>query len=211
MSVEVRYLVGAADEPPGKTGLAHLVEHVMFARRAGPGGPAGSTISSQEVALTYNAATTWDSTHYITIGLASRLDDLLRDRGGAHGRWLRWDRRGGSGARARGRAGGLAQRDAADVREPLQNALFGPAHAYGHSIGGRDVATLTRDDVCRFIDAHYAPARAILVVSGSIPGPAVHDITARFGAISRRATGTRAVVRAVGVDRAGQRPAGGGR
>ena len=39
VSVEVRYMVGAADEPPGKTGLAHLVEHLMFARRAGPGGP----------------------------------------------------------------------------------------------------------------------------------------------------------------------------
>jgi zinc protease len=39
VSVEVRYLVGAADDPPGKTGLAHLVEHLMFARRAEPGGP----------------------------------------------------------------------------------------------------------------------------------------------------------------------------
>jgi len=36
VSVEVRYMVGAADEPPGKTGLAHLVEHLMFARRARP-------------------------------------------------------------------------------------------------------------------------------------------------------------------------------
>ena len=76
VSVEVRYLVGAAEDPPGKTGLAHLVEHVMFARRAGPGGP---EVYHQlaAVALSYNAATSWDSTHYITIGLASRLDDLL--------------------------------------------------------------------------------------------------------------------------------------
>jgi predicted Zn-dependent peptidase len=29
-------MVGAVDEPPGKTGLAHLVEHLMFTRRAGP-------------------------------------------------------------------------------------------------------------------------------------------------------------------------------
>ena len=196
VSVEVRYLVGAAEDPPGKTGLAHLVEHVMFARRAGPGGP---EVYHQlaAVALSYNAATSWDSTHYITIGLASRLDDLLaieaaRMAGGCDGI--------DEAAVAHERAVVLeeiAQRDAAAVREPLQQAVFGSDHAYGHSVGGRDVATLTRDDVCRFIDAHYAPARAMLVVSGSIPGPAVHGITARFGAIARRATGTRTVVRPV--------------
>src|SRR5215510_5301069 len=75
-SVEVRYLVGAADDPPGKTGLAHLVEHLMFARRAAPGGPEISDRLSA-VALRFNAATSWDATHYNAIGLASRLDDLL--------------------------------------------------------------------------------------------------------------------------------------
>jgi len=196
VSVEVRYLVGAADEPPGKTGLAHLVEHVMFARRTGPGGP---DVYHQlaAVALGYNATTTWDMTHYITVGLAPRLDDLLaveaaRMAGGCDGI--------DEAAVAHERAvvlEELAQRDAADLREPLQQALFGPDHAYGHSVGGSDVATLTRDDVCRFIEAYYAPARATLVVSGSIPGSAVHGITARFGAIARRATGVRRVVRPV--------------
>src|SRR5215813_8665580 len=64
VSVEVRYLVGAAEDPPGKTGLAHLAEHVMFARRAKPGGP---EIADQlaVAALSYNASTNWDSTHYI--------------------------------------------------------------------------------------------------------------------------------------------------
>jgi zinc protease len=196
VSVEVRYLVGAAEDPPGKTGLAHLVEHLMFARRAGPGGP---EIADQlaVAALRYNASTNWDSTHYIAIGLAPRLDDLLaieaaRMAGGCDGI--------DDAVLARERAvvlEELAQRDAADVREPLQQAVFGPAHAYSHSVGGRDVATLTRDDVCRFIDAYYAPSRAILVVSGSIPETAVHAVTTRFGSIGRRAAGTRAVVRPV--------------
>src|ERR1700749_4219102 len=39
VSVDVRYLVGAADDPPGKTGLAHLVEHLMFELRTTPDGP----------------------------------------------------------------------------------------------------------------------------------------------------------------------------
>jgi hypothetical protein len=56
VSVEVRYMVGAADEPAGKPGLAHRVEHVMFARRAGPGGP---DIYNQlaAAALSYQAGT----------------------------------------------------------------------------------------------------------------------------------------------------------
>jgi hypothetical protein len=68
VSVEVRYQVGAAEDPPGKTGLAHLVEHVMFARRVGPGGPEVADRLSA-AALRFNAWTTWDSTHYIAIGL----------------------------------------------------------------------------------------------------------------------------------------------
>ena len=193
VSVEVRYLVGAADDPPGKTGLAHLVEHLMFARRAEPGGPEVADRLSA-VALGYNAQTSWDATHYIAIGLAPRLDDLLaieasRMAGGCDGI--------DEAALARERAIVLeesAQRDAGDVLEPLQQALFGPAHAYSHSVGGHDVAALTRADVCQFIDAHYAPSRAILVVSGSVPGAAVHAITTRFGSIARRPAGTRAVV-----------------
>ena len=168
----------------------------MFARRAGPGGP-DDLPSAAEVALTYNAATTWDSTHYIASG--SRPDSMICSRsrrrawpvaamGSTRRQWR-------TSARSCWRSWRSATPPTCASRCRMR--LFGPAHAYGHSIGGRDVATLTRDDVCRFIDAHYAPARAILVVSGSIPGPAVHDITARFGAISRRATGTRAVVRAV--------------
>lgn len=196
VSVDIRYLVGAVDDPPGKTGLAHLVEHLMFARRAGPGGP---DIYNQlaVVALNYSARTTWDWTHYTTIGLAPRLDDLLaieatRMAGGCDGI--------DEAAVAHERAvvlAELAERDIPDVDEPLQQAVFGPGHAYGHSAGGRDVATLTRDDVCRFIDAYYAPSRAILVVSGRIPGAAVHGITTRFGSIARRATGTRAAVQPI--------------
>jgi zinc protease len=195
VTVEVRYLVGAAEDPPGKTGLAHLVEHVMFARRAGPGPDIYHRLAA--AALSYNASTTWDSTHYITIGLASRLDDLLaieaaRMASGCDGV--------DEAAVAHERAivlEEIAQRDAADVRGPLHQMVFGPDHAYGHSVGGHDVAALTRDDVCSFIEAHYAPSRAILVVSGSIPGAAVHSITARFGAIARRATGARTAVRPV--------------
>jgi zinc protease len=193
VSVDVRYTVGAADEPPGKTGLAHLVEHVMFARRVSPGGPSVHDRLAAAV-LHYESKTDWQWTHYTAIGLAPQLDELLA---------IEAERMGSgcdgidNAAVAFGRAivlEELAERDAADVSDTLHHAVFGPEHAYGHGVGGRDVATLTRDDVCQFIDTFYAPSRAILVVSGSIPETATRNITTRFGSIARRASGQHAVL-----------------
>lgn len=57
VSVDVRYRVGAAQDPAGKAGLAHVVEHMMFEQRAEPGGP---TLSDRLAiaALGHNAETT---------------------------------------------------------------------------------------------------------------------------------------------------------
>lgn len=76
VTVDVRYTVGAADDPTGKSGLAHLVEHLSFERAASPSSP---TLSQRldQVALSYNAYTNWDETHYMASGLTSTLGDLL--------------------------------------------------------------------------------------------------------------------------------------
>src|SRR5689334_20583079 len=69
VSVDVRYTVGAAEDPEGRAGLAHLVEHLMFTLRAEAGGPTlGDELA--EAALSYNAYTTWDETHYTSTALA---------------------------------------------------------------------------------------------------------------------------------------------
>ena len=62
--VELRYLVGSAHDPVGKEGLAHLVEHLMFAARSGGGG--GPTFADQLAELTHswNAGTTHERTQY---------------------------------------------------------------------------------------------------------------------------------------------------
>jgi zinc protease len=197
VSVDVRYLVGAADDPPGKSGLAHLVQHLMFARRAEPGGPDIYDHDRLAALSSPSEGWSWESTDFHTIGLPPRLDDLLaieaaRMAGGCDGI--------DEAAVAHERAvvlEELVQQDALGVDEALHQAVFGPGHAYSHDPGGHDVAMLTRDDVCRFIDAYYAPSRAILVVSGSIPAAVVHRITTRFGSIARRATGQHAVAQPI--------------
>src|SRR4051794_737518 len=56
IAVDVRYLVGAVEDPAGKSGLAHLVEHMMFERRTSLDGP---TLADRlaGAALYHNAAT----------------------------------------------------------------------------------------------------------------------------------------------------------
>lgn len=194
VAVDVRYLVGAAEDPAGKSGLAHVVEHMLFERRTSLGGP---TLSDQlaGAALYHNAATTWDSTHYQDIALADRLNDVLaieatRMAGGCAGL--------DEAALERERAivlQELAQRGKTELIDAILADMFGANQRYAAGLGGRDVAHLTLDDVCGFLDAYYAPRHAILVVSGRFDAPALRRaVIDKFGPITRRATGASAAI-----------------
>src|SRR6186997_3085703 len=63
VEVDVRYEVGSKEDPPGRAGLAHLVEHLMFQQQAGPDQPSVAAVLQQST-LSHNAFTSWDSTHY---------------------------------------------------------------------------------------------------------------------------------------------------
>jgi predicted Zn-dependent peptidase len=181
VSVEVRYLVGAQDDPSDQRGLAHLVEHLMFERHTAPGGPP----VTHEVAshtLYFNAATEHDATHYDSLALDGNLDALLA-------------------VEAKRMANGCAgiDQDALDhersvvLQEYAQrtgNRIFDEVYRvlFGTTGNSRDLIHVTLDDVCRFIDAHYAPDRAILVVAGKLPANLDRRITTWFGAIKRRAS-----------------------
>ena len=71
--VDIRYDVGSREDPPGKAGLAHLVEHMMFQTR--PDGPTTAPIFQTilDLATSMNAYTIWDKTHY---HMASRTENL---------------------------------------------------------------------------------------------------------------------------------------
>jgi len=78
VEVDVRYDVGSREDPPGKAGLAHLVEHMMFQQR--PDGPTSPPLMESLGQLTtyFNAYTNWDTTHYQTAARAENLDALLK-------------------------------------------------------------------------------------------------------------------------------------
>ena len=80
--VAIRYEVGANEDPPGKAGLAHLVEHMMFQHRPlGADKPPTFELIPQ-MATGFNAYTTWDQTHYYLDGRAEDVaarDHLVRE------------------------------------------------------------------------------------------------------------------------------------
>ncbi|MGH2898209.1 MAG: M16 family metallopeptidase, partial [Solirubrobacteraceae bacterium] len=78
VEIDVRYEVGAREDPPGKAGLAHLVEHLMFQQR--PDATTGKSVMQmlQQMTLAMNAYTNWDTTHYMVNARAEMLDPLLK-------------------------------------------------------------------------------------------------------------------------------------
>src|SRR3954453_6962716 len=77
VEVDVRYEVGSREDPPGKAGLAHLVEHMMFQQR--PDGSARALMQViPQLTLNMNAYTNWDTTHFMMNARAGLLDTLLK-------------------------------------------------------------------------------------------------------------------------------------
>src|SRR5262245_59775612 len=77
VAVAVRYEAGSNDDPKGKEGLAHLVEHLMFQLR--PGGPdqAPMMAALRQLTVYVNARTEWDLTQYDALATRDNLESLL--------------------------------------------------------------------------------------------------------------------------------------
>src|SRR4051812_8644937 len=78
VEVDVRYEVGAKEDPPGKAGLAHLVEHLMFQHK--PDGPETKPLMHflMNNAINMNAYTNPDTTHYMVYARAEQMDAMVK-------------------------------------------------------------------------------------------------------------------------------------
>ena len=166
----VWYRVGAADELPGKSGIAHLFEHLMF--KATDELPAGEF--SKVVARNGgqdNAFTSWDYTAYYQRVAVDRLETMMRMEANRMTDLLLTDEEV------------LPERDVvkeerrqrvdnnpgAILFEDMMAQLFHD-HPYGVPIIGHmeEVAALTREDATSFYGEWYGPENAILVIAGDI-------------------------------------------
>ena len=171
VDVNIEYAVGSRVERPGRTGFAHLFEHLMFmgTRRA----PTGAFDGLMEAAGGRNNAwTAEDRTDYFDIAPATALPLLL---------WLEADRMRDLGPLIDQEKLNL-QRDVVrnERRQSIENRPYGveelelpkllwpEGHPYHHPVIGshEDLEAASVDDVKQFFATFYDPANASIVVAG---------------------------------------------
>ncbi len=205
VEVDVHYEVGAREDPEGKAGLAHLVEHLMFQTR--PDGPDTQPIFQTllDMSTFMNAFTNEDMTHYFTTVHAESLDAMLKIEamrmfyaadlppfGCSTLKESEFERER-EVVRNEIRAGSSAD----DYIEQLIGAqLYPPHHAYSRETGGDDqqIASATLKDACEFMKKYYAPSRATVLIAGNVDvDEAAKDIEKWFGKLPKREPAPRVV------------------
>ena len=166
----VFYKVGAVDEPRGKGGVAHLLEHLMFRGTKKVKGQEFNKIMEHNGAES-NAFTSQDVTAYHQFLDISRLelamfleadrmknlkisdDDFITERDIVF----------------QERKQRVDNNPSAKFYEILRKTLWGN-HPYGNPVTGLDdeIMNLSKKDVMDFYDKYYAPNNAVLVISGDI-------------------------------------------
>lgn len=172
VAVSVWYDVGSKHEPKGKTGFAHLFEHLMF--NGSENSPGDFFEPLQQIGATDFNGTTWfDRTNYFETVPTPALERAL---------FLESDRMGHL-------LGAVTQDKLDNQRGVVQNekrqgdnqpyglveyaqikALIPAGHPYGHSTIGSmaDLDAASLEDVKTWFRTHYGPNNAVLVLAGDI-------------------------------------------
>lgn len=167
--VNIWYKVGSRDERAGRTGFAHLFEHLMF---MGTANAPNFDVIMESGGGSNNATTSADRTNYFDMGLSNLLPTLL---------WLEADRLAALDDTMDQKKLDL-QREVVrnERRQSYENApygsdslrifgaLFPEGHPYHHpTIGSHaDLEAATVEDVVAFFRSYYVPSNATLVVAG---------------------------------------------
>ncbi len=179
----VWYKVGSADEPQGKSGVAHLLEHLMF--KGTPEHPDGEF--SKRIAQyggEENAFTSLDYTGYHQTVASDQLEMVME---------LEADRMTHLVLNAddvttelavilEERNQRLEGKPSARLSEQAMQKLFPKGHPYGRPIIGwrAETVALSREDALSFYKDHYAPDNAVLVVAGDVDVDQVKRLAQKY-------------------------------
>ena len=193
VSTNLWYGVGSRNERAGKTGFAHLFEHMMFQGSANV--PKNKHFELIErVGGTLNATTWFDRTNYFETVPSNDLELAL---------WLESDRMGWM-LPAMDQEKLDNQRDVVknekrerydnqpygDWDERLQALVYPADHPYHHTVIGsmEDLDAATLDDISSFFETYYVPNNAVLTLAGDFDSAkALEQIDRYFGEIPRGA------------------------
>jgi zinc protease len=184
VAVNVWYHVGSKNERPGRTGFAHLFEHLMF--EGSEHHNTGYFPPLQQAGALLNGSTNTDRTNYWEVVPTSAIDLAL---------WMESDRMGYL-LPALTRERFETQRDVVlnERRQNYENrpyglalmaisaALYPPDHPYHWmTIGGADdIRAMQLDDVQDFFRTYYHPANASLAIAGDVDTERAFDLAERY-------------------------------
>ena len=193
VAVNIWYHVGSKDEPAGRSGFAHLFEHLMFNGSENHKGEYFGPFE-QVGATDMNGTTNTDRTNYFQNVPTTALDMAL---------WMESDRMGHM-------LGAIDQKTLDEQRGVVQNEkrqgenqpygqlryllvenVYPKGHPYHHSTIGsmNDLNAASLDDVKNWFRAWYGPNNAVLVLAGDIDVPRAKELTMKyFGDIPASAT-----------------------
>jgi zinc protease len=166
----IGYKVGAADQPPGKTGLAHFFEHLLFkATKNRPNGEFDRLMD--ENGAQKNAFTTQDVTVFWERAGKDLLPTLMDIEADRMQNLVLTDDVVATELKVvqEERRQRTESEPSAILYEQMDAALY-TIHPYGRPVVGvaDDVAKLTRADAEAFYRAHYTPKNAIVLVVGDV-------------------------------------------
>ncbi len=189
VAVNLWYHVGSKNERPGRTGFAHLFEHMLFQGSEHVGTNEHFRFV-QQVGGVANGSTWYDRTNYYETVPAHHLDLAL---------WLESDRMGfflpaltqenldtQRGVVMNERRQRVENQPYGQAGERLHELLYPDDHPYHWPVIGYmdDIAAATLEDVRTFFRGYYTPSNAVISVVGDIePAAALERVAAWFGDI----------------------------
>lgn len=184
------YRVGSADEKPGKSGIAHYLEHLMFkGTKTVPAGVFSAKVA--EIGGQENAFTSTDYTGYYQKVSPKALEDMMRLEADRMSNLVLNDEtvlpeRDVIQEERRSRTD---NNPGSQLGEAVQAALY-QNHPYGIPVIGwqHEVQALTKEDAIEFYNKYYTPNNAVLVVAGDVSADIVKVLAEKtYGKVARRA------------------------
>ncbi|WEF24064.1 pitrilysin family protein [Paracoccus sp. S3-43] len=178
----VWYRIGSADEQPGKSGIAHYLEHLMFkgTEKLEPGELSRTVTANGGMD---NAFTSYDYTAYFQRIAADRLPLVME---------MEADRmanlRIGEDDWQAERLVVLEERaqrvdsDPGALFAEERNATLFYNHPYGRPVIGwrAEMEGMTRDDALAWYDDHYSPNEAVLILAGDVTPEAARELAEKY-------------------------------
>jgi predicted Zn-dependent peptidase len=190
VAVSIWYGVGSKNEPKGKTGYAHLFEHIMF--NGSENAPGDYFEYTKKIGATDLNGTTWlDRTNYFQTVPTTALESAL---------FLESDRMGYllnavSKEKLDNQIGVVSNEKRQGDNQPFglvdykrSETLFPEGHPYHHDTIGslEDLSAASLDDMKTWFTDHYGPNNAILVLAGDINAAQAKPLVEKwFGKIKR--------------------------